>query len=286
MENFPSAKADWYRTNVGPMALQFPLEVQMLHAVVIGINSYQDPRIPNLKYACADADSIARLIESAIHPEDRRVVLLRDSEANAVAIRRAIGEALPRMATAREDIVLLYFAGHGSPETDRYPVRASRYLVAHDTAYDSIFATAIDMEIELVNWFERIQEPQLIILFVDACFSGRAGGRTFEGPMLKKARARLRDGPIRLKELELGKGRAILSACDDDEVAEEMHDLGHGVFTHALVKVLSNKSTHRSISLASVYDQVRQQVRTRTARRQNPVLNGRAAGARLPLFYT
>jgi len=258
----------------------------MLHAVVIGINSYRDPRIPNLEYARDDAEAIARLIESAIHPEDRRVTVLLDSEANAVAIRRAIGEALPRTATARDDIVLLYFAGHGSPEADAYPIGTSRYLVVHDTAYDSIFATAIDMEIELVNWFERIQEPQLITLFVDACFSGRAGGRTFEGPALKRARAPLRLSPVRLKELELGKGRAMLSACDDDEIAEEMHDLGHGVFTHSLLKVLSNRSANRSISLASLYDQVRQQVRTRTAGRQNPVLNGRVAGARLPLLCT
>lgn len=258
----------------------------MLHAIVIGIDEYVDPNIQDLSFACADAKAVAKAIETGLHPQDRRVQLMLDSKATLKGIRGAIGDALPRLATRKEDIVILYFAGHGSPETVGGVDEVSRYLIAHDTEYDAVYSTAIDMEREVTRWFQRLSAPELIVFFVDACFSGRVGGRTFEGPSLKRVRSRYRSGPVRLQDLTLGKGRAILTACDDDELAEEPSSLGHGAFTHALLEALSysRNAQDGTIGLGSLYEQVRQQVVASTNGRQQPVLNGRVAGARLPQF--
>ena len=255
----------------------------MLYALAIGIDEYIDPSISNLNYACNDAKEFATLIERGIYAKDRQVNLLLNSEATVKNIRSAIGEMLPRVANSEEDVVILFFAGHGSPETELSVDETSRYLVAHDTEYDRVYSTGIDMDREVTRWFQRIAAPKLLVFFVDACFSGRAGGRTFEGPTLKKKRSKYRSGPLRLRKLKLGEGRAILTACDDNQLATETARLRHGVFTHGLLTELSSfDAAETSVGLGELYESVRRHVLTYTNGRQQPVLNGRVAGARLP----
>ncbi len=98
--------------------------------------------------------------------------------------------------------------------------------------------------------------------------------------------SRYGSAPIRLRDLTLGEGRAILTACDDDELAEEPPSLGHDAFTHALLAPLSQTEDmpESTIGLGDLYEQVRRQVVGSTDGRQQPVLNGRVVGARLPRF--
>lgn len=255
----------------------------MLRAVVVGINRYRDPDIRNLSYARADAEAFGKLLADGIHPSERSVRFLLDEEATKRNLMVAIGEDLARVATP-DDVILLYFAGHGSPETESGPDSIARYLIAHDTEYSSIYATGIDMERDLQRWFERIAQPKWVLMFMDACFSGRAGGRTFEGPNLRRARADARETrPISLKQLDLGEGRLMMSACDDDQVAREERDLKHGVFTYYLLQMLKlPNQEHATISVNRLYDDVTRVVREHTGGRQVPILNGRSRAAQIP----
>lgn len=255
-----------------------------LHAVVVGVDRYRDRRITELSCARADAEAVARLVEK-VHPDERSVVTLLDEEATKRNVTVAVGEALPRLVE-KDDVVLLYFAGHGSPETDGEPDEVTRYLVMHDTEYESVYATGIDMERDLTRWFERLRLPCLVLLLVDACFSGRAGGRTFEGPALRRSRAGTRAGePISLKNLDLGEGRLMLSACTDSQVAREDLTLGHGIFTHYLLRGPSAAGSRIDIGVHALYEHLARSVRDHTSGRQTPVINGRSAFARLPYFW-
>ncbi|MFJ3793172.1 caspase domain-containing protein [Kitasatospora sp. NPDC090091] len=258
----------------------------MLHAVIVGIDRYRDPSIADLHCARADAEAMAQLIKR-VHPAERRMHVLLDEDATKRNVMVAIGETVPRLATEPEDVVLLYFAGHGSPETGCGPDRASRYLVLHDTEYDSIYATGVDMERELPRWFERIIGPKLILSLIDACFSGRAGGRTFEGPHLRQQRSDFRDtGPISLQALDLGEGRVMIGACDDDQVAREDRELGHGIFTHYVMQEPAGpRQVLTTIGLHSWYESVARAVRTHTEGRQVPVINGRSVLAEIPYLW-
>ena len=255
----------------------------MLHSVIVGINDYSDSRISDLSYAVADAERFATLLKNRIHPAERTIQLLVNRDATHRNLRVSIGEDLARL-TAPDDIVLLYFAGHGAPETEASPDEASRYLIVHDTEYENVYATGIDMERDLRRWFQRIREPQLVVLFIDACFSGRAGGRTFEGPQLRKERTQKRtSGLVSLKGLELGEGRLMLAACDDNQVAREDSVIGHGVFTHHLLEVLTEDSEDEScISITSLYEEVARRVSQSTGGRQIPIMNGRNRLSQLP----
>ncbi|CAM3893008.1 caspase family protein [Kibdelosporangium persicum] len=255
-----------------------------LRAVIVGIDRYRDQRIRDLSYARTDAEAVAELIEQ-VHPAQRHVTLLLDEDATKRNVQVEIGERLARDAGA-DDVVLLYFAGHGTPETSSGPDEAGRYLALHDTEYDNVYATGLSMERELPWLFERISRPPLVLMLIDACFSGRAGGRTFEGPRRKAARATARDsGMISLDDLELGEGRLMISACDDDQIAYERRGLGHGVFTHYLLKGPATADDGFTIGVHRLYEEVAAAVADHTGGQQIPVINGRSTRARLPYLW-
>lgn len=251
-----------------------------LHGAFVGINSYEDKMIRPLRFASADAESFYNRLSQALPKNETHLSLLTDKDATRQNILELIGERLPRIAVA-DDLVLIFFAGHGAPETDDSVDSVSRYIVAHDTKYNSIFATGIDLEADLTRLIKRIQ-AKLIVVFMDTCFSGQAGGRTFEGPRIAQHRANLRAG-LELSKLDLGEGRVILSASDSNELAREDPTLQHGVFTFFVLQTLENHGSDW-ISLNSLYETVFQQVHDFTKGRQNPIMNGRVKMAKLPVL--
>jgi uncharacterized caspase-like protein len=252
-----------------------------MHGVFVGINSYSDKRISSLRFARADAEDFFTAANKSLLEPEKNLQLITDDQATKQFIFLTIGERLARQA-AQEDLVLLYFAGHGTPETEETIDKVSRYIVTFDTDYENVFATAIDMEKELVRLIERIQS-KLVVTIMDTCFSGQAGGRTFEGPNLARYRADWR-GQLTFSNLDLGEGRVILTATDSNELAREDSSLGHGIFTYFLLQTLTSPAEEPLISLGALYERVYNKVREHSRGRQHPVMNGRVKMARLPFL--
>jgi uncharacterized caspase-like protein len=250
----------------------------MLHAILVGIDRYRDGFIPTLSCARADAEAFADLLERRIARSERRVRLLLDEEASKRNIMAAIGDELHREVEG-DDIVLLYFAGHGSPERRAAKDKQSRYLIPHDAEYGRIFTTGIDMERDVAGWLARLQDARLVVLFLDACFSGAAGrGRSFMGPVLSanpSLPTYLDDPePISIKHLNLGRGRVLLCAADDHQLAREDPAVGHGIFTHHLLQALQRpRGEANTVSVTDLYDEVEQGVRHATTGAQEPVVS-------------
>jgi uncharacterized caspase-like protein len=256
----------------------------MLHVVCVGVNHYIDPDISNLRCARADAESFAALIRMRVGEEEHRVQLFLDDDATRKQVTIAVGEDLPRVVEP-DDVVLLYFACHGSREKVSPPDKESLYLALHDTEYERIFATGIDMDLDVSRWLERLRKAKLVILILDACFSGRAGGRTFKGPHLKASKVYRSTDRLSIKNLDLGQGQVILTAAREDQVAREDDVRGHGIFTYHLLDILKRAPVEQAtISVAILYDEVVRAVRRDTGGRQVPMLNGNNAAAALPLF--
>ncbi len=254
-----------------------------LYGVFVGINEYRDPRIKNLRFAVRDAQKFHNIVEARVVQDERKTWLLTDGYATRERVKHTIGTELAYQA-GKDDIVLLYFSGHGSPETTPQIDSLSRYLILYDTDYYRIYATGIDLEQEIPELLKRIR-AKLIIVFIDSCFSGMAGGRTFEGPNLLASGLNLRTGELSLNHLELGEGRVIITASGDNEVALENQKLEHGVFTFQLLRILTDtRNGHSSLGIGSVYELVKSQVKKYTGGRQCPVLNGRISDAKIPLF--
>jgi uncharacterized caspase-like protein len=255
----------------------------MLHAVLVGVNEYADQDIPNLKCARADAERFASLLERRIQPGERSVRRLTDKEATLENVKIAIGEDLAR-AVKPDDMVLLYFACHGSREMIDAPDKLALYLALHNTQYDRIYATSVDMVRDIQTWIHRLSRAKLTVLILDACFSGEAGGRTFKSPRAPKI-YRGAD-PVSLKTIDFGTGTMILSAAQGQQVAREDEKRGHGVFTYHLLNVLRRAPTEEraSISAAMLYDELTRAVRRDTYGRQVPTLKCELVAAELPLL--
>lgn len=248
----------------------------MLRAVLVGINAYRDPFIASLSHARSDAETLAGLLRQRIRRDELSVRLLVDEDATRRNIEVAINEDLHR-AVEPGDVVLLYFACHGSPERRAAKDKRSRHLIAHDTEYGRIYATGIDMERDVPEWFERLQEARLVVLLLDTCFSGAAGGRTFSGPTLisnpRLAGYLSEPQPMSIKDMDLGRGRVILCACDDEQVARESPELGHGVFTHHLLQGLQReRGGAKTVDLVELYQQIADGVAATTIDKQQPII--------------
>jgi len=131
-----------------------------------------------------------------------------------------------------EDKVIIYFAGHGTAQAQRF------YLIPHDLGYtgdrtklseqglQKILASSIS-DIELEQAVEGLDAGHLLLI-IDACNSGQAleAEEKRRGPMNSKG----------LAQLAYEKGMYILTAAQSYQAALEAAELGHGLLTYALVE--------------------------------------------------
>jgi hypothetical protein len=200
--------------------------------VGVGINQYDNSDF-NLSYAVTDIDAF---IEEVRQQQERLrkfaeidVVRLVDNTATKQSILAALADLT---SLQPEDAVMLYYAGHGTTDGDRF------YILPHDLGYsggrsqldqqgfDSMLRHGIS-DRELASVFERIDAGE-ILLFIDACNSGQAleAGEKRRGPMNAKG----------LAQLAYDKGMNIITAAQGFQLANEHSALGHGFLTYALVE--------------------------------------------------
>ena len=256
-------------------------------AVVIGVGKYESAAIPSLRYTVADAEAMYRtLIGPAGFKKDNVLLLTDRSERKPTLknIKYALGTFLARSAQ-KDDTVLIYFAGHGAPETDQRGLERdglAKYLIPSDADPDDLYSTALPMD-ELQTIFGRL-ESERVVAFLDACYSGAAGGRTFAA---RKTRAGGVDD-LFLERLTRSKGRAIITASRPAEVSIELPELGHGIFTHYLVEGLKGAADGNRdgiVTLQELYEYVESQVSRKSRSvggNQHPVMKGELEGV-LPL---
>src|ERR1035438_6902909 len=107
-----------------------------MHAAIVGIDKYSDRSIGELSFARRDAETLASRLRSSSLSRDMNVRVLVDGEATRSQIVKTIGTELARVVKP-EDVALIYFACHGSPEISGSNA-VSRYLICHDTDYSSL----------------------------------------------------------------------------------------------------------------------------------------------------
>ncbi|MEZ5925624.1 MAG: caspase family protein [Hyphomicrobiaceae bacterium] len=191
---------------------------ETLYIVAIGVDDY--PKLgQNLSLAGADAESIARRIAETAGPFHRRIVTTVLAKGEALSPTAAnIDNALASLkAAGPRDTVVVFLAGHGVNDGPNY------LFLPTDAALDG---TAWRMS-SVVRW-QRLQEMLQStrgrrIMLVDTCHAGNA----FNARLVKDAA----DASI-----------VVLAATDADTLAEERSDLGHGVFTYAMLQGLAGKA--------------------------------------------
>ena len=240
-------------------------------AVIIGISKYQDTRIPQLRYATADARTFYDWIVSPTGGQypPTQVKLLLDQNATEDNIRKVLFVWL-KQALA-EDMVTIYFAGHGSPESP--DSTQNLFLLAYDTFYDDITTTGFPMW-DIETAFRRFIKARKIIVIADACHSGGVG-QSFD--IARKI------NPIgkSFEDLsKIGDGVCIINASNEKQFSQEgkIWGGGHGVFTYFLLEGLYGKADYNRdsvVTLGELIPYISEQVRRATRNVQTPTVAGK-----------
>lgn len=238
----------------------------------VGISKYANKGVADLAFARDDAAAFIDYYRQFGVPEGQLIALF-DEQATLSAIKRNLGTDLVNKATNPDDTVILYFAGHGQKESDRASVDAdgyTKYLLPYDANPSDLFGSALSME-ELSRILQRLR-PDRVVLIIDSCFSGAAGGRTLSNADIV-TRAPITDEFL-ARMAAAGKGRVILTASSGHEVAQESNTLRHGVFTYYLLQALSGEADADGdgrVDIDEIYKFVAQKVAAATNGRQTPM---------------
>jgi len=220
-----------------------------IYAVVIGINNYEDKNIPNLKFAYPDAESIYKNLTDPLYGKisNNHAFLLKNSKANFKNIRYFIGELLP-ILSSEEDMVIIYYAGHGSLESSQNYME--KFIVPYDAKPELLRTSAISIS-ELHRLLNSIK-CKYMIFFMDCCFNTKPGGRTFQVSK-SLGQPELNNRFLEVLTTDV-KGRIIITACDANEVALELKDIRHGLFTYYLNEGLKGKADRDKDGIVSVHE--------------------------------
>lgn len=234
-------------------------------AFLVGISRYKQSQL-NLQFAHRDAAELAQQLRQpccgAFAPDD--IVLLCDEEATTA---RVIGELRVFLQKpAPEDLVILYFACHGSLDVRRPSVA---YLVMHDTDVGDLARTGLLMR-EVIASLNDYLAAQRVVLFADTCHSGAlAGVRGISDSTAVVNRY--------LDELAKSRpGVAVFTSAHAGELAQENARWGggHGVFTHFLLEGLRGQADRNPrnfmITIDELFRYVSENVSKETRNQQRP----------------
>jgi len=236
------------------------------HALVIGIDQYEDPAFPDLKHAVADAEAMARiLVEKFAFPKDR-VLLIRNQDASIGPLRRALEVWVCEKQVQSEDLLVVFFAGHGVTR-DLSTGRELGYLVPADGRRDPGGEYAWDTLLSMRNIADASETiPAKHVLFIlDCCFGGLAIDRS-SPPIAAGLRQR---------------ARQVLTAGSRDQVVDDGGGEGHSVFTAALIEALSGKADtdgDQVITFGELFNHVAYRVELETKGKQTPLQSSRLPG--------
>jgi len=197
-------------------------------AAFIGVNKHQDPGVPELGGAVRDAMALHALFADTFGDLD--ATLLLDGAATLEGIRTSLRSTL--LDASEDDVVVITFAGHGTPGHQLVPFDADRASPGDTTLAMS----------ELAEMFQQ-SRARAVLCVIDACFSGEAPARVLAG--LPAPRAPLSD-----YSMFRGKGRFLLAAASPTQAAWEEATSGHGLLTQAVIEVLTSGEGPNDITAA------------------------------------
>lgn len=199
------------------------------YALIIGNSTYEDQLLPRLDSPASDVDRLAQLLKSPKIGNFTDARPLKD--ASFVQVRIAIADLFAEKY--KDDLLLLYFSGHGVKDD-----RGNLYFAMSDTRRNRLNATAIDSGFIKDEMANSRSKRQVIVL--DSCFSG-AFVTGFKGVGTNVITQDTFDSQ--------GLGRAILTASNATQYAFEGNQViktaHNSLFTHFLLEGLENGQADR-----------------------------------------
>lgn len=205
-------------------------------ALVISNENYR--RVAHVPHALNDGRSVARYLNEALGIPKENILMAEDATLNDMKfyLGRLRDYCEPLNGEAS---VIVYYAGHGMPDSENKKV----YLLPYDAYAESPDESGLALSDVLAKLNEMSAKETLV--FLDACFSGT--GRNDD--MLVPAR-----GAIKEPQPYKVNGNVVLfSASQGDESAHSHDEQSHGLFTYFLLKKLQDTGGDVTLGELSEY---------------------------------
>jgi hypothetical protein len=255
------------------------------HALVIGINEYRQGvggALNKLDFAARDAEALARALSVRGGFNPGSVVLLKDQDATRTRVIESLKSLRSRVS--EEDVVLIYFSGHGSMGTGN-DGRGHYYLIPQDGVLTNLNGTALmdDLLEELIGQLPSRQ----VVIILDACYSGGGTGairaRGAKNPTLTTP-------PAPRPLIEPTAGRIFMAASKPEQVAWEDDRRKGGLFTSYVIEGLSGAADRDGRGIVTALDlyqfvapRVRDYARQQIKAEQTPILEVRGLSGEIEL---
>jgi len=201
-----------------------------LHAIVIGIDEYKNPKL-NLRYAVTDAKLFADTLKTAASSlfETVNITTLTTKEATTAD---NISKELKALRSMRpDDLFVFYVASHGVVDDGEYFLITSNVGLTRTEKLKTDAITQTNLKELIAN----IPTTKKLIL-LDTCNAGAAGD-AIQVAMLTRGMSE----DTAMKILSRAVGSTILSAATSAQEALEGYK-GHGLFTWVLSEGLGGKA--------------------------------------------
>lgn len=189
-------------------------------AVIIGINDYDDSKIPKLGGAVNDAKDMYSRLKDFGNFKIEKDHLLTDEKATSKAIRNAIHDLL--WETDPCDLALFYFSGHGFVDG-----RGNGYIAPCDMMKFKPSVCGIKMQDLKQDVLDSVNKSSVLTI-LDCCYSGIPTKGNKSVPENKAPFDRYFGN---LNKETGGEGKIILASSEEDKVSREITDCTHGIET-------------------------------------------------------
>jgi len=224
-------------------------------ALIIGNSRYDDSSLGRLKAPELDVQELEGVLKAPdVGHFDEVTTLLNEG---CASVRKAIARFYDQRQ--RDDLLLLYFSGHGVKDEQGH-----LYLALRDTESGLLAGTAIETAFISGRMDRSFSKSQVLVL--DCCHSGAFAHGTKAAQGVSVGTAEAFEGT--------GLGRVILTATDSTQYAWEgdqiIGDAPNSLFTHFLIEGLKTGAADRdddgAVTVDELYDYVREQVVNSTPR--------------------
>jgi hypothetical protein len=195
-------------------------------AFIIAVEEYQRRDIPRVDFAEADARAVAESLKYTGFSEDNVIVLL-----SSTATKTTIESKLKTFmrTVGKDDQLFFFYAGHGFASSD------SNFITCHDTQPEDLSNTSISLQ-DLFTHL-RASNCRIIMLFLDSCHSGLEMFQGMRHFYVHRADSELHE------LIEQDQYCVGFASCKSDECSYSNQDLGHGIWTHHLVRALRGEDS-------------------------------------------
>jgi hypothetical protein len=260
-----------------------------LYLITIGVSQYQNTSY-NLEYAAKDAEDVKTLFEKGKNKIFGKInttqILNKDATVkNILKIKKELEK------TNVDDVVILFFAGHGVLDPDM-----NYFLATTEINMDNLAGSALRYDY-LEGLFDGIPARKKVII-IDACHSGEVDKeeefteveteddqsffvtRDVRSASALESRLKITTQnsfelmKLMFADIRRGTGSTVISSAGGGEYAYETGEAKNGIFTYVLKNGLSSKKADLNkdgeIMISELRDYVSGMVSRLTKGSQNP----------------